>query len=154
MTDEPDKAGKPIKAAFVLFALLLSALALLAGCKSAQKEAFLRADDVGVMFIRWTREGARITGTIDISVKEPDNDIVTDLITLDGQSDGQTVTMTWKSSWSAKSIEVKGALKGDTLMLFMADGLEPAEFRRATRAEYDEASRNLQMRANLNKGAH
>jgi hypothetical protein len=106
------------------------------------------------MFIRWTREGARITGTIDISVREPDKAIVKDQITLDGQSDGQAVTMTWKSSWTAKTIEVKGAIKGDTLMLFIADGNEPVEFRRATPEEHAEASRKLEMRAKLNKGAY
>jgi hypothetical protein len=148
-------SNRTIKALLFLSALLLSALALLAGCKLfPQQDAFLRSDDKGVMFIRWTREGARITGTIDISVMEPDNDIVTDLITFDGQSDGQTVTMNWKSSWTAKSIEVKGALKGNTMMLFMADGLEPVEFRRATAAEHDEATRKLEMRAKLNKGAY
>src|SRR5262245_52204828 len=135
-------------------AVLLSVL-FLAGCKlGQQKDAFLRADDASVMFIQWTREGARITGTIDISVMTPDNDIETDLIKLDGQSDGQTVTMTWKSSWNAKTIEIKGAFKGDTLMLFIADEHEPVEFRRATPAEHDEAARKLNMRAKLNQGAH
>jgi len=33
MTDEPDKAGKTSKAALILFALLLSALALLADAR-------------------------------------------------------------------------------------------------------------------------
>jgi len=144
-----------VKAALILFALLLSALAFLAGRKLfLRQDAFLRSDDKGLMFIRWTREGARITGTIDISVMEPDNAIVKDQITLDGQSDGQTVTMTWKSSWTAKTIEIKGAIKGDTLMLFMADGEEPVEFRRATPEEHAEASRKLDMRAKLNKGAY
>jgi hypothetical protein len=151
MTDDADKAGRvrqAVTAALILFVLLL------AGCKSGpQKEAFLHADDEGVMFIRWTREGARITGTIDISLRTPDNDIEKDLITLDGQLDGQTVTMTWGSSWTAKAIEITGTLKGDTLMLFMAEGKEPVELRRATHEEHAEASRKLEMRAALNKGA-
>jgi hypothetical protein len=132
----------------------LSALILVAGCKlGLQKDAFLRADDESVMFIRWTREGARITGTIDMSLRTSDNDIEKDLITLDGQSDGQTVTMTWGSSRTAKAIEITGTLKGDILMLFMAEGKEPVEFSRATHEEYAEASRKLEMRAALNKGA-
>ena len=133
---------------------VLSSVVFLAGCKlGQQKDAFLRATDEDVMFIQWTREGARITGAIDISVMKSDYDIETELITLDGQSDGQTVTMTWKSSWTAKAIEIKGAFKGDTLMLFIADGHEPAEFRRATATDHDEATRKLEMRAKLNKGA-
>jgi len=58
MTGEPDKAGKPIKAALVLFGLLPAALALLAGCKSEpQKASYLRADDEEVAFVKWTQEG-------------------------------------------------------------------------------------------------
>jgi hypothetical protein len=58
MTGEPDKAGKPVKAALVMFALLLSALALFAGCKSEpQKASYLCADDEEVAFVKWTEEG-------------------------------------------------------------------------------------------------
>jgi hypothetical protein len=134
--------------------VILSALAHIAGCNlGLQKDAFLRAGDEGVMFIRWTREGNRIRGTVDLLAMTPDNNLAKELVTLDGQSDGQTVTMTWKSSWAPKSIEVTGALVGDTLMLSMAEGKEPVEFRRATHAEYVEASRKLELRAKLNKGA-
>jgi len=58
MTGEPDKAGKPINAALVLFALLPSALALLAGYKSEPRKAsYMRADDEEVAFVKWTQEG-------------------------------------------------------------------------------------------------
>jgi hypothetical protein len=40
------------------------------------------------------------------------------------------------------------------LMLFIADGNEPVEFRGATPEEHAEASRKLEMRAKLNKGAY
>ncbi len=161
MTDEPDKAARSIKAAFILFALFLSALALLAGCKSSpQKDAFLHADDDGVLFVRWTREGMQIRGAIDISEKKPDNEIRTTLIDFDGVSDGENVSMTYKGSWTPpggdKAIKsmITGLLKGDTLTLFIENVSEPVQFRRATRTEHDEATRKLQMRANLNKGAH
>ena len=47
MTDSPDKAGKPIKAALILFALPLSALVLLAGCKSEPQRFDMFADTAG-----------------------------------------------------------------------------------------------------------
>jgi hypothetical protein len=54
--------------------------------------------------------------------------------------------------------KITGRLKGDTLTLLPEDGTEhgvgPKEFRRATPAEHIEASRNLQIRAKLNKGAY
>jgi hypothetical protein len=160
MTDDPTNKT-PIEAILVLFALLLSALAFLAGCKSSpRKDTFLRADNEGVLFIQWTREGMQIGGTIDISEKKPDNEIKTTFIAFDGTSDGENVSMNLKSSWTVqggnKAVkgEITGLLKGDTLTLFLAKELEPVQFRRATRTEHDEATRKLQMRANLNKGAH
>ena len=63
-----------IKAALILFAMLLSALAFLAGCKlGPQKEAFLFTDDERVLFVQWTRVDRQFRGTIDISEKMPDN---------------------------------------------------------------------------------
>jgi hypothetical protein len=140
--------------------IILSALALLAGCKSTQKDSFLRTYDEGVLFVQWTREGMQIRGTLEILEKKPDNEIKTTLIALDGTSDGENVSMNLKSSWTVqggnKAIkgEITGLLKGDTLTLFLAKELEPVQFRRATRTEHDDATRTLQMRANLNKGAH
>jgi hypothetical protein len=160
MTDEPDKSGKPIKAALVLFALLLSALALLAGCKPPAQAAFLRDDDDIVQLIKWTQEGIRINGTIDISERKPDNEIRTALIEFDGVLDGENVSMTLKSSWTpqggdkAMKGKITGFLTGDTLTLLLENGLEPIHFRRATPAKHAEATRKLQMRAKLNKGAH
>jgi hypothetical protein len=161
MTDEPDKSGKPIKAALVLFSLLLSALALLAGCKSEpQKASFLRIDDNGVQFVKWTQEGMRIRGTIDMSEMKPGGEIVTALATFDGVLDGENFRMTTTSARSSErgdeeaGEKITGRLKWDTLTLLIDEkGSEPKEFRRATHAEYAEASRKLQMRSKLNKGA-
>ena len=127
MTNEPDKSGKPIIAALVLLALLLSALALLAGCNlGPQKDSFMRAaDDEGVLFVQWTREGRQIRGTIEILEKKPDNEIGTTRFMFDGVSDGENVSIAVKSSWTPqggdKAIkkEITGLLKGDTLTLFM-----------------------------------
>jgi hypothetical protein len=157
----PRNSNRTIKAIFILFALLLSALALLAGCKlGPQQDAFLRSDDEGVLFVKWTRSGMQISGTIDISEKKPDNEIGTTRFMFDGVSDGENVSMAVKSSWTPqggdKAIkkEITGLLKGDTLTLFMGHMSAPLQFRRATHVEYAEASRKLEMRANLNKGAH
>src|SRR5262245_46561563 len=140
--------------------IILSALVFLTGCKSSpQKDAFLRADDEGVLFVQWAWDGMQIRGTIEILDKKPDNEIGTTHFMFDGVSDGENVSMTVKSSWTPqggdKAIkkEITGLLKGDTLTLFMENVPEPIEFRRATRTEHDEATRKLQTRAKLNKGA-
>jgi hypothetical protein len=156
--DSTNKAT--IKATLILFALLLSAFALLAGCKPPQKAGFLRNDDDIVQLVKWTQEGKRINGTIDISERKPDNEIRTTLIEFDGVSDGENISMTLKSSWTpqggdkAMKGKITGFLTGDTLTLLLENGLEPIHFRRATPAAHAEAVRNLQMRAKLNKGAY
>ena len=157
----PRNSNRTIKATFILFALLLSALVLLAGCNlGPQKDAFLRADDEGVLFVKWTRNGMQISGTIDISEKKPDNEIGTTRFMFDGVSDGENVSMTVKSSWAPqggdKAIkkEITGLLKGDTLTLFMGHMSAPVQFRRATAAEHAESVQKLEKRAALNKGAH
>jgi hypothetical protein len=81
MTSEPDKVGRvrqPVTAALLAGLLLLSALALLAGCKlGPQKEAFLFTDDERVLFVQWTLVDRQIRGTIDILEKMPYNEIKT-----------------------------------------------------------------------------
>lgn len=148
---------------------ILSALAFLAACKlRPQKEAFLFTDDERVLFVQWTWVDREIRGTIDISEKMPDNEIKTTHIAFDGVSegdsvlsDGEDVRMNLKSSWTAhggdKELkrESGGFLARDTLMLPLEGDQSPlAQFRRATRTEHDEATRKLEMRAKLNKGAY
>jgi len=141
---------------------VLSALAILAGCKlSSQKAVFLRIDRDAIQFIQWTQEGAQIKGTIDILERTPDNEIRTALAVFDGVLDGENFRMTTTSAMTSRAGDkepgekISGRLKGDTLTLFSDEnGSEPKEFRRATQAEYAEASRNLHMRAKLNKGAY
>ena len=146
--------------------LLLSALALLAGCKlGPQKEAFLFTDDERVLFVQWTRVDRQFRGTIDISEKMPDNEIKTTHIAFYGVSEGDSVLsdgvdvdMKLKSSWTAHGgdkklkVESGGFLSRDTLMLPIDGDQSPlAHFRRATATEHDEATRKLQMSPALNK---
>src|SRR5262245_58040092 len=136
MTDEPDKAGKTSKAALILFALFLSALALLAGCKPPAQAAFLRDDGDIVQLIKWTQEGRRINGTIDISERKPDNEIRTALIEFDGVLEGEDVSIALKSSWTPQGGDkaMKGRITGfltvDTLTLLLENGLEPISARK------------------------
>lgn len=142
--------------------IVLSALALLAGCKSSPAKAgYLRVDDDAVQFVQWTQEGRQIKGTIDILERKPDNEIRATLAMFDGVLDGENVSMTAKSAQTSQGDDkepeekITGRLKGGTLTLFLdEDGSEPKEFRRATSAEHAEASKNLKMRAALNKGAY
>jgi len=141
---------------------VLSSLAILAGCKlSPQKAGFLRTDSDAVQFIQWTQEGTQIKGTIDILERTPENEIGTALAVFDGVSDGENFSMVTKSVRTSQGGDeepgekITGRFKGDTMTLFIdEDGSEPKEFRGAIHAEYAEASRKLQMRAKLNKGAY
>jgi hypothetical protein len=127
---------------------------------SPQKASFLRAVNDEVTFVKWTQDGMRITGTIDMSERKPNNDIETTLIAFDGVLSGEGVNMNLKSSWTARGgdkavkREIAGTLKGDTLTLLLSNELEPVQFRRATPEEHAEATRKLEMRVKLNKGAH
>lgn len=158
MTDEPnDKAERvrqSIAAALLAALLLLSALALLAGCKSEPpKTGYLYVDDEEIAFVKWTQEGKRISGTIDILARKSNGEIDTIQAMFDGVLDGENVSMTTKSVRTSQGDDeepgekITGTFRGDTLTLIPADGAEPIECRRATDAEYAEASRKLQMRA-------
>jgi hypothetical protein len=87
--------------------------------------------------------------------RKPDNEIELASVMFDGVLDGENISITTKDKDQVEKIT--GRLKGDTLAFFRENGTEheaaPVEFRRATPAEYAEASKNLKMRAALNKGA-
>lgn len=160
MTDSPDTAGKPIKAALIQFALPLSALVLLAGCKSEpQQNDFLYSDDEGVLFVHWTWGGRQIGGTIDVVEREPIGEIRKTVLVFDGTSDGMNVSMdlicsrTPQGGVKAQIGKITGLVMGDTLTFFNANmlGVGPIQFRRATPMEYEEAIRNLEMRAKTTK---
>jgi hypothetical protein len=157
MTDEPDKVGRArqsVTAALLVALLLVSALALLVGCKSEPpKTGYLYVDDEEVAFVKWTQEGMRISGTIDILARKRGGEIETVQVMFDGVLDGENVSMTTKSVRTSQGDDdeqeekITGRLRGDTLTLIRADGAEATEFRRATPEEHAEASRKLQMRA-------
>jgi hypothetical protein len=168
MTDEPDEAWKPIKAALVLFALLLSALAPLAGCKSEPpitrpKASYLHFDDDSVTFVEWAQAWDKLEGTIKTLNRKPDNEVVTTVFVFYGALYDTEVSLTLTSSGNAQDgyypidKTIRGALIGNTLALppvNKADVLGTEQFRRATPEEFAEASRKLEMRAKLNKGAY
>jgi hypothetical protein len=152
MTDEPDKAGRvrqAVTAALILFVLLL------AGYKSSPATVgYLRVvDGYAVQFIQWTREGQQIKGTVEM-LERTETEALS--IMFEGLLDGERFSITTKDGEPMEKIT--GRLKGDILTLFVQNETEhetgPPEFRRATRAEYAEATRNLKMRAMLNKGAY
>jgi hypothetical protein len=143
-----------MKTCFKAPLIALSALALLAGCKSQHKAGFLRTDADAVKFIQWTRGGMQIRGAINILERKPDNGIRTTSATFDGVLDGDNVNMTTRGGGKEPGEKITGRLNGDTLTLFLEGGSEPKEFRRATATEYDKAVKNLKMRAALNKGAY
>jgi hypothetical protein len=152
MTNKTDKAWRVRRAVTAL--AILSALALLAGCKSGpSKTGYLYVDDEEVAFFKWTQEGIRISGTIDILARQSSGEIDTIQAMFDGVLDGENVSMTTKSVRTSQGDveeperKITGTLRGDTLTLIPAVGAEPIECRRATDAEYAEASRKLQMRA-------
>jgi hypothetical protein len=157
----PRNSNRTIKATFILFALLLSALSFLAGCKSEPpKTGYLYVDDEEIAFVKWTQEGMRISGTIDILERKRGGEIKTIQAMFDGVLDGENVSMTMKESRTSQGDDeepeekITGILRGDTLTLIPADGAEPIELRRATATEHAEAVQKLEKRAALNKGAH
>jgi hypothetical protein len=179
MTDEPDKAGKPVKATFILFALLLSALAFLAGDKArSPKTGYLHINHDSVTFVEWAQAWDKLEGTIKTLDSKPDGEVVTTVFMFNGLLrdtygalyDAE-VDLTLTSSGNAQDgfypypidKTIRGVLRGDTLAwqgvtlvlphMNKVDALGMERFRRATPAEFDEASRKLQMRAKLNKGA-
>jgi hypothetical protein len=157
----PRNSNRTIKATFILFALLLSALSFLAGCKSEPpKTGYLYVDDEEIAFVKWTQEGMRISGTIDILERKRGGEIKTIQAMFDGVLDGENVSMTMKESRTSQGDDeepeekITGILRGNTLTLIPADGAEPIELRRATATEHAEAVQKLEKRAALNKGAH
>jgi len=153
MTDELDKSGKPIKATLILFALLMSALTLLAGCKSEPlKPGYLHIDDGLVMFIEWTQTGRKIEGTMEGWERTSYGKVEFALNKFDGVLDGEKVSMTMNFSGSSdggymeQGGTITGTLRGNTLALPFLDGARPMEFRRAIFTEYVSAYRNLYIR--------
>jgi hypothetical protein len=161
-------SNRTIKALLLMSALLLSALALVGGCKSSSSKTgskaepengYLYFNDDSVRFVEWRRTGLEIKGSIEEWDRKPDGEVELTVFMFDGALDGENVNITLNSSMTneldSKEMRkaIAGALRGNTLTLSLVDGAAPIEFRRASAAEYSAAYRNLQMRATTKKGA-
>jgi hypothetical protein len=165
MTDDPTNKAT-IKATFFLFALLLSALALLAGCKSeppitGPKTGYMYSNDDSAMYVEWAQAGQRLEGEIKALDRKPDGEVGVAVFLFNGTLNGDKVSLTlnWSASRDGSQMIDKtiiGALVGNTLTLPPVNGTDGAEsvvFRRATLGEYLDAAANLQKRAKTTKTA-
>jgi len=167
MTDSPDKAGKPIKAAPILFALLLSALALLAGCVSSYKTVsktgpttgYLHFNYESVTRVRWEQAGQKLEGNIDVLERKLDGKIETTAFNFYGELNGEIVSLTLDLETTRGGVQrldktIRGSLRGDTLTLPPvngADGAEPVVFRRVGLKEFADAVESLKKRTTTTK---
>ena len=165
MTDEPTNKAT-IKTTFILFALLLSALALLAGCKSephitGPKTGYMYSNDDSAMYVEWAQAGQRLEGEINAWDRKPDGEFGFTVFLFNGKLNGDKVSLTlnWSASQDGSRMIDKtiiGALVGNTLTLPPVNGTDGAEsvvFRRATLKEYIDTVANLEQRAKTTKTA-
>ena len=146
-----------VKASFAI----LSALTLIAGCKSAPpktgleagaKTGYLRHDDDMVMFVEWMQAGRKIEGTIEEWSRTPHGKVEFTMHKFDGVLDGEKVRMTLNFSgtldggFTDRGGTIAGVLGSDTLAWIPGLAFEPVLFHRASSAEYVDAYRNLYMR--------
>ena len=142
--------------------IILSALALLAGCiwvwdttrsKTGPKTGYLHFDDDSATFVKWTQAGQKLEGTIDALYRKPDGNAGRAMFLFHGALNGEMVSLRLNSSGTAQDgfhnmdKTITGALRGDTLTLppvNEADGAEPVEFRRASVVEFFRATLKLQ----------
>ena len=147
--------------------LLLPALALFAGCKSAPpktgleagaKTGYLRHDDDMVMFVEWTQAGRKIEGTIEEWSRTPHGKVEFTMHKFDGVLDGEKVRMTLNFSgtldggFTDRGGTIAGVLGSDTLAWIPGLAFEPVLFHRASSAEYVDAYQNLYMRTVTKQG--
>jgi hypothetical protein len=172
MTDEPDKARgvrQSVRAALFAALVLLSALVSADSKSEPPKTGYLHYNDDSVTFVEWAQSENKLKGTIQALDKKPDGEVVATVFVFYGALYDTEVDLTLTSSGNAQDgfypidETFRGALRGDTLALqgitpilphmSKADMLGMERFRRATLAEFAEASRKIQTHARLNKGA-
>jgi hypothetical protein len=174
--DNPDKAEKPktrrpgaIRAALCLFALLLSTLALLAGCKSeppmiGPKTGYMSLNGDSVTYVEWAQAEQKLQGDITVLDRKPDGKVERTVFFFKGTLNGERVSLTLNSSASRNSSQminktILGALDGNTLTLTPVNDADSAvgvvlvEYRRATPEEFADAALNLQKSAKTTKTA-
>ncbi|HKQ93065.1 MAG TPA: hypothetical protein VJZ77_20560 [Blastocatellia bacterium] len=146
--------------------LLLSALALLAGCKSkppitGPKTGYMYSNDDSARYVEWAQAGQRLEGEIQTWDRKSDGEFGVTLFSFNGTLSGDKVSLTLNGSSSRDGYRmidktIIRALVGNTLTLppmNRTDGSESVVFRRATMEEYLDAAWNLQKRAKTTKTA-
>jgi hypothetical protein len=137
---------------------ILSALAILAGCKSeppitGPRVGYLHFDDGAVTYVEWTPTGRKLEGQISALHRKPDGKVKVTIFLFYGKLGSDKVSLTLNSSGNAQdgfqSMDktIIGTLGDDTLTLPPvkgADGEEPLVFRRATPVEFANATAYLQ----------
>ena len=139
--------------------IILSALALIAGCrtpspKTGPKTGYLYFDDNFVTFVKWTQEGQKLEGAIDSVYRKPGGGETGRVMLLfRGTLNGEMVNLDLSPSGTAQerfqTIDktVTGTLRGDTLALLFGDGAngaQPVVSRRASEVEFLDAYLKLQ----------
>jgi hypothetical protein len=142
--------------------IILSALALLAGCiwvwdttrsRTGPKTGYLHFDDSSVTFVKWTQEGEKLEGTIDAAYRKPDGKAGRAMLSFQGALNGEMISLNLNSSGTAHERfqtigkTITGTLRGDTLALLFGDvanGAQPVLFRRASEVEFLVAYLKLQ----------
>jgi hypothetical protein len=118
---------------------ILSALALLAGCKpSPPKTGYLSVKDGEVSYLEWTQEGTQVKGSILIQWRSPAGEIENYVILFHGEQNRESIILTFDTSWSARGglkemgVTIPGALRGANLTLIPTNGSEATEYHLAS----------------------
>lgn len=161
-------SNRTIKATLILFALLLLALAPLAGCMSTSHKTssrtgpttgYLHFNDDSVTRVVWEQAGQKLEGHIEVLERKPDGKVETTAINFNGELNGEIVSLTLDLATTQRGVQrlnktITGELRGDTLTLPHvngADGAEPVVFRRVGLKEFADAVESLKKRATMTK---
>jgi hypothetical protein len=171
MTDEADKAKRvrqSVTVALLAALMLLSALALLAGCMSTSHKtssrtgsttSYLHFNDDSVTRVVWEQAGQKLEGHIEVLERKPDGKVETTALNFNGELNGEIVSLTLDFATTQGGVQrldktITGELRGDTLTLPRvngADGAEPVVFRRVGLKEFAEAVESLKKRTTTTK---
>ena len=153
-----------MKTRFKALLIILSALALLAGCmsswsttrgKTGPKTGYLHSNDDSVTFVRWEQVGQKLEGTIVVLDRDPGGKARSGAFVFHGTLNGENVSLTLDSATTQDGYHkldktITGELRGNTLTLPPvngADGAPPVIFHSAGQREFAAATENLQKRA-------
>ena len=160
--EEVEEGGVEMRTSVKAPLIILSALALIAGCiwvwdttrlKNGPKTGYLHFGDDSAMFVKWTQEGQKLKGTIDAVYRKLDGSAGRVVLLFQGALNGEMVNLDLSPSGTAQerfqTIDktITGTLRGDTLALLFGDGAngaQPVVFRRASEVEFLDAYLKLQ----------